>query len=82
MNETEARKVVLAELRQIAPEADPSSLEDDVEFREQFDIDSMDFLNFITGLHSRTGVDVPEEDYPQLATLAGCIAYLVRHTGG
>lgn len=82
MNETEARQAVLAELRQIAPEADPSSLEDDVEFREQFDIDSMDFLNFITGLHSRTGVDVPEEDYPQLATLAGCVAYLVRHTGG
>lgn len=82
MNETEARQAVLAELRQIAPEAEPGGLDDNVEFREQFDIDSMDFLNFVTGLHSRTGVDVPEEDYAQLATLAGCIAYLVRQTGG
>ncbi len=36
----------------------------------------MDFLNFITALHEALGVDIPEADYPRLATLAGCIEYL------
>lgn len=76
MNADEARSTVLAVLATIAPEADLSDLELDVEFREQLDIDSMDFLNFIIGVHERTGIDIPEEDYPALETLAGCINYL------
>jgi hypothetical protein len=42
----------------------------------------MDQLNFVLGLHKRLGVDVPETDYPQLATLAGCVDYLSRALGG
>lgn len=41
----------------------------------------MDFLNFIIGIHERTGIDVPEEDYPLLASLNGCVAYLARGAG-
>lgn len=78
MNNNEARDAVLAALREVAPEASPDVIEPDVEFREQLDIDSMDFLNFIIGIHERTGIDIPEEDYPQLETLDGCIAYLAR----
>ena len=78
MNAEQARETVFAALRQITPEADFQDLEPDVEFREQLDIDSMDFLNFIIGIHERTGIDVPEEDYPLLASLDGCIAYLVE----
>ena len=77
MNADEARATALAVLKTIAPEADLSELELDVEFRDQLDIDSMDFLNFIIGVHERTGIDIPEEDYTALETLAGCIAYLV-----
>lgn len=78
MNAEQARETVFAVLGQITPEADFEELEPDVEFREQLDIDSMDFLNFIIGIHERTGIDVPEEDYPLLASLNGCVAYLVR----
>ncbi len=81
MNAEQARETVFAVLGQIAPEADFEELEPDVEFREQLDIDSMDFLNFIIGIHERTGIDVPEEDYPLLASLNGCVAYLGRGAG-
>ena len=60
----------------IAPEADLEHLRPDVGFREQLDIDSMDFLNFVIALHKDLGVDIPEKDYPKLATLNGCVAYL------
>ncbi len=76
MNAEQARETVFSVLRQITPEADFEELEPDVEFREQLDIDSMDFLNFIIGIHERTGIDVPEEDYPLLASLNGCVEYL------
>lgn len=78
MNADKARDTVFAALREVAPEADPSVIEPDVEFREQLDIDSMDFLNFVIGIHERTGIDIPEEDYPLLESLDGCIAYLAK----
>jgi len=40
----------------------------------------LDFLNFMIGLHERTGIEIPELDYPELATVEGCAAYLVAHT--
>lgn len=76
MNDHRLRQLVCATLAQIAPEADIDALETDVDLREQLDIDSMDFLNFVIGLNEATGVDIPERDYPQLATLDGCIEYL------
>jgi acyl carrier protein len=78
MNAHEARSTVLAALATIAPEADLSDLELDVEFREQLDIDSMDFLNFVIGLGEKTGRKIPEADNPKLYTLKGLIAYLAR----
>jgi acyl carrier protein len=47
-----------------------------VDLREQLDIDSMDGLNIMIGIHEATGVDIPEADYPQMANLNGCVAYL------
>ncbi len=76
MNTEEIRAAVLKVLSRIAPEADLDALADDVEIREQLDIDSFDFLNFVIGLHAALGVDIPEPDYPKLATLGGAIAYL------
>ena len=49
--------------------------------REALDIDSMDFLNFVSAIHHRFGLDIPELDYPKLATLAGAIDYLKSKLG-
>ena len=72
------RAAALEALLDVAPDVDASSLDGARPFRDQFDFDSMDQLNFVIGLHSRLGVDVPETDYPQLASLDGCVAYLAR----
>jgi acyl carrier protein len=72
----ELRAVVLRVLGDIAPEADLASLRPDVAFREQLDLDSMDLLNFVVGLHGALGVEIPEADYPKLATLDACVEYL------
>jgi acyl carrier protein len=78
MTEAEIRKLAAEVLGDIAPEADPDTLSDDEDLREALDLDSMDFLNFVIGLHKASGVDIPEADYPKLFTMKGVIAYLVR----
>jgi acyl carrier protein len=81
MTEIDIRKVVQEELNNIAPEADLASLDPAADLREAIDIDSMDFLTFITAIHHRLGVDIPEIDYPKLVTLDGAIAYLKAKVG-
>ncbi len=76
MTTTEIRDAIFRALRRIAPEADAATLDGARPIREQVDLDSMDFLNFLVGVHKETGVDVPEEDYPKVATLDGCVAYV------
>jgi acyl carrier protein len=75
------RTVVLRVLGEIAPEADLTRIEPAVSFRDQLDLDSMDFLNFVIGLHHALQVDIPESDYPKLATLDGCLAHLASLAG-
>jgi acyl carrier protein len=70
------RATVLGVLGEIAPEADLAAVRPDVPLREQLDLDSMDVLNFVVGLHEALGVDIPEADYGKLATLDACVAYL------
>lgn len=70
------KTVVLEVLKRIAPEMDPASFGPDAPIREELDLDSMDFLNFVLALHARLGVDIPETDYSRLTTLAGALAYL------
>jgi acyl carrier protein len=78
MNSTEVRTAVLAELKRIAPELEEGELAAARPLREQVDLDSMDWLNVIIRLHERLGVDIPEQDYGELATLNGVVAYLAR----
>jgi acyl carrier protein len=73
--------VVREELSNIAPEADLATVDPAADLREALDIDSMDFLNFVTAIHQRLGIDIPELDYPKLVTLDGMIAYLNRKRG-
>ncbi len=76
MTREEIRAAVVASLTGVAPEIDPGGLHPDEPFRIAYDLDSMDFLNFVIGVHTRLGVDVPEADYGKLGTLNGAVAYL------
>ena len=80
MTAAELRASVLEVLGEIAPEADPAALRGDRPLRDQVDLDSMDFLNLLVGVHQRTRVEIPEADYPKLATLDQLVAYLVEHS--
>jgi len=71
---------IFAALKAVAPEADPAGLDPEQPFRDQIEIDSVDFLNFVLGLEKRLGISVPDLDYPQLSSLAGCRAYLAKAT--
>ncbi|MCB1739903.1 MAG: acyl carrier protein [Gammaproteobacteria bacterium] len=73
---TAIEKVVIDTLVEIAPDIDPAELEPGVDLRQDLDIDSMDFLNFVIALHEQTRVEIPEVDYPKLSTLNGAIGYL------
>ncbi len=75
----EIQSSVLRILGTIAPEADLSSIKPNVPFRDQLDLDSMDFLNFVIAMHREFGVEIPESDYAKMATLEGCVAYLQAH---
>jgi acyl carrier protein len=81
MNDIDIRKVVQEELGNIAPEVDLASIDPAGDLREAIDIDSMDFLNFITAIHHRLGVEIPEIDYPKLVTLDGAVAYVAAKLG-
>jgi acyl carrier protein len=81
MTREELTRVVLDALTGVAPEIDPSTIRGTTRLREELDIDSMDFLNFVVAVHKRLRVDIPEADYPHLATLDGAVTYLERKVG-
>lgn len=78
MDNDELRRLVLAELRRIAPELEEGELDPGRPLREQVDLDSMDWLNFLVALHERLKVDIPESDYARLGTLDQTVEYLAR----
>lgn len=81
MTRDEIRATVIDTLAGIAPEIDPAAVLPDVDLRDQLDIDSMDFLNFVIALHERLGVDIPERDYPRLGTLDAIVDYVAGAAG-
>jgi len=72
----EIKALIVSELAKIAPEVDANDIDPAGDLREQIDLDSMDILNLMIAIHEATGVDIPEADYPQLATLDACVSYL------
>jgi acyl carrier protein len=76
MTPAEVKEVILDILEGIAPDEDLSGLKDDVALREQLELDSMDFLDIVMELRKRYRVQIPEEDYAQLATMNSTIEYL------
>jgi acyl carrier protein len=75
MNRDSLRQEVLASLVQAVPDVDASRLDPVTSFRDQWDVDSLDFLTFILDLEKRLDLHVPEEDYPKLSSLNGCLEY-------
>jgi acyl carrier protein len=81
MSQMDIRAVLQEEFGNIAPEIDLQKVDPSADLREALDIDSMDFLNFVTAIHHRLGVDIPELDYPKLVTLEGAVSYLEAKLG-
>jgi acyl carrier protein len=70
------RQVILDAIERIAPDVDASAVPDDVDFREEAELDSMDFLSVLNAIQEATGVEVPEIDYAQIMTIAQFTDYL------
>jgi acyl carrier protein len=70
------RKKIIDIIADIAVDEDLSNLDDNIKLKEQLDLDSMDFLDIVMELKKRYKIEVPSEDYPNLATLKSCIEYL------
>lgn len=76
MSREEIRQVILDILGRIVPDEDLSTLDDNVPFREQMELDSMDFLDIVMELRKQYRVQIPEEDYEHLTTMNGTVEYL------
>jgi len=76
MTSDEIREAVRDILSDIAPDEDVSDLKEDVPFRDQLELDSMDFLDIVMELRKRYRVQIPEQDYPQLSSMQSTVAYL------
>lgn len=76
MTQDDIRGAVLSVLTTIAPEVEADDIRDDALLRDQVDLDSMDWLNFLVGIHKRFEVDIPEADYASLRTLDDVVRYV------
>ena len=76
MTQEEVRQVVVDIIADIAIDDDVTSIDDATPLRDQLDLDSMDFLDIVMELKKRHKVEVPQEDYPQLATMESCVTYV------
>jgi acyl carrier protein len=63
-------------LLEVAPEISADEIEDDVDLRDELDLDSMDILRWVQGIHKALGVEIPEEDYGQIATMEDAVGYV------
>mgnify|MGYP001549549387 CR=1 FL=1 len=73
----EVKKIAQAIIADIAPDEDLGNIKSEVRLRDQLELDSMDFLDIVMELRKKYGIEVPEADYPKLATLDSCAEYLL-----
>lgn len=76
MTRDEIKDVVVEIIQDIDEDADVASISADLPLRDQLDLDSMDFLDIVMELRKRYQLQIPEADYPELASLASCVNYL------
>jgi acyl carrier protein len=81
MTEVEIKQAVRDALSNVAPEVDLDAIDPARDLRDQIDIDSVDFLNFVIGLHKELDIEIPDADVSKLVTLDGCVAYLMSRVG-
>ena len=79
MDEDSLRSAILSLLQRVAPEVGPGAIDTQAPLRDQVDLDSMDFLNFLISINGELHVDVPETVYEQLRTLDDIVAYVRSH---
>ncbi|HLN77026.1 MAG TPA: phosphopantetheine-binding protein [Nocardioidaceae bacterium] len=80
ITQDEGRDMVARAVREIVPDADVGAVSPDADLRRTFELDSLDFLSFVELLVKDSGVRIDEDDYPELATTAGCVDFLVRRS--
>jgi acyl carrier protein len=76
MTEEQVKQIVIDIIAEIAPDEDATNIKSEINLRDQLDLDSMDFLDIVMELRKQHNIEVPEVDYPQLASLDTCAAYL------
>ena len=76
MTKDDCKKLVIDIISDIAPDEDLSTIKSEIRLRDQLQLDSMDFLDIVMELRKRHGIEVPEADYGQLASLESCAEYL------
>jgi len=76
MTSDEIRPILLRCLFDVAPDIADEEVEDDADLRDELDLDSMDILRWVQGIHKELGVEIPEEDYGKIATLGDAIDYV------
>ena len=79
MNEQDARQAVEAAIGKVAPDVEPGDLDGGARLRQDLELDSLDFLRLVEVIAESTGVDIPEADYPAVATVDGLATYVARH---
>ncbi len=78
MSDVDVKTAILSILDEVAPDAELDDLDETADLREELDIDSMDFLNVSVGIHEVLAVEIPETDYPELASLQSLVGYVER----
>ncbi|GAA4042078.1 MULTISPECIES: acyl carrier protein [Arthrobacter] len=79
MNEQEARMAAQTAIGKVAPDVDMADVDEDSRLRQDLELDSLDFLRLVETIDTDTGINIPERDYPAVATIKGLIAYLAAH---
>jgi acyl carrier protein len=79
MNQQDARTAVQAANGQVAPDVEPGDLADGARLRQDLELDSLDFLRLVETIAGSTGVEIPERDYPAVATVGGLVEYVAAH---
>lgn len=82
MKRDQLRDTLIEELTAIAPDIDPSTVEDHVPLRDEYDLDSMDALNLLAAVHKRLGISIPEKDYARMHTLGELLDYIEQKGAG
>lgn len=78
MSETQREQLVMDALTGVAPEIAPETLQRGINFRDQFELDSVDYMDFVLTLERALEIRIPEQDYPRLSCLTGCLTYLAE----